>query len=402
MEVNPDALDIAEAMGEERNAGLIRSPLHGIPVIVKDNIATKDKMQTTAGSWALLGSVVPRDAFVVKQLREAGDIIIGHTSLTEWVSLRSKYYSDGYSPRRGQVRKPYDLSKSPCKLSESPRSSSRKIYRGSKVGSSGGSAVSVITTNMVPLAFATETDGSIIGQAQINGLVGIKPTPGLTSRKGVIPSSETMDTVGSIGRCMADAVIGLDLIIGADPADARTTFPTVHREGNYSQFLATRKSLKGAKFSMPIKRCWDFVPDDQKKVVNKLLHAMEEAGAQVIPVDYPCANSRIAPNGKWNWNAVLPPSRSSPSFRPKHTTRSMPTLPSFKEPRSRVWKDIIQFNKENASTEGASPGDHQAYPTGQDVFERIAAHKGVEDGTYFGALSYTQRTTRQDTALTLL
>lgn len=158
---------------------------------------------------------------------------------------------------------------------------------------------------MVPLAFATETDGSIIGPAQINGLVGIKPTPGLASRKGVIPSSETMDTVGSIGKCVADAVIGLDTIVGADPADARTTSATVHRESNYFQFLTTRESLKGAKFGMPIKRCWEFVPEDQKQVVNKLLQAMKEAGAQVIPVEYPCAETRIASNGKWDWFVII-------------------------------------------------------------------------------------------------
>lgn len=143
-------------------------------------MATHDKMQTTAGSWALLGSKVPKDAFIVSRLRQAGAVILGHTNMGEWASVRSSEYSTGYSPRGGQCRNPYDLSKSPF-------------------GSSSGSAVAV-SASIVPLAFGTETDSSIIGPASINGVVGIKPTVGLTSRSGVIPISKNLDTVGSFGK----------------------------------------------------------------------------------------------------------------------------------------------------------------------------------------------------------
>ncbi|KAI4199562.1 MAG: hypothetical protein LQ350_004515 [Teloschistes chrysophthalmus] len=162
IEVNPDAVKIAAGLDDERVQGKTRGPLHGVPVLVKDNIATKDKMQTTAGSWALLGSIVPRDAYIVTQLRNAGAIILGHANMSEWASVRSKEYSEGYSPRGGQVRNPFDLSRTPF-------------------GSSSGSAVAV-SANIVPISFGTETDSSIVGPAQINSVVGIKPTPGLTSR----------------------------------------------------------------------------------------------------------------------------------------------------------------------------------------------------------------------------
>ena len=256
-------------------------------------------MQTTCGSWALLGSIVPRDAFVVSRLRKDGAIIIGHASLTEWASVRSTWYSDGYSPRRGQVRNPYNLSCSPCELYTKLLARSSHSCQ-SPVGSSGGSAVAV-ASNMVPLAFATETDGSIAGPAQINGLVGIKPTPGLTSRKGVIPTSESMDTVGLFGRTVADATIGLNTIVGADPADPLSMPNEVRREDDYTKFLATKDILKGAKFGLPIYRCWEFVASDQQQVAMKLFRAMEEAGAEIVRVDYPCAEYRIAANGKWNW-----------------------------------------------------------------------------------------------------
>lgn len=172
IEVNPDADTIAKRLDDERLAGNIKGPLHGVPVLLKDNMATKDAMQTTAGSWSLLGSVVSKDAFIVSKLREAGAIIIGKTNMCEWACLRSKEYSTGYSPRGGQVRNPYDLRKSPH-------------------GSSSGSAVAV-SANLIPLSFGTETDTSIIGPASSNGVVGIKPSVGLTSRSGVIPISRNM------------------------------------------------------------------------------------------------------------------------------------------------------------------------------------------------------------------
>lgn len=172
IELNPDARTIAKKLDDERVIGCKRGPLHGIPVLLKDNIATKDAMQTTAGSWSLLGSVVSKDAFVVSRLRDAGAIIIGKANMSEWASVRSKKYSTGFSPRGGQTRNPFDLRKSPF-------------------GSSSGSAVAV-SANLVPVSFGTETDTSIIGPASANGVVGFKPTVGLTSRSGVIPISHNM------------------------------------------------------------------------------------------------------------------------------------------------------------------------------------------------------------------
>jgi amidase len=164
MEINPDFLEIAAALDLERAHGHVRGPLHGIPFIVKDNIGTKDKMETTAGSWVLLGSVVPRDAHVVKRLRESGALLLGHATLSEWADMRSNLYSEGYSPRGGQCRSPYNLTTTPG-------------------GSSSGSAAAV-TANLVSFSLGTETDGSVINPAERNSLVGIKPTVGLTSRAG--------------------------------------------------------------------------------------------------------------------------------------------------------------------------------------------------------------------------
>lgn len=164
MELNPDFLDIAAALDSERSHGYVRGPLHGIPFVVKDNIGTKDKMETTAGSWMLLGSVIPRDAHVVKRLRDSGALLLGHATLSEWADMRSNIYSEGYSPRGDQARSPYNLTATPG-------------------GSSSGSAAAV-AANIVTFALGTETDGSVISPAERNAVVGIKPTVGLTSRAG--------------------------------------------------------------------------------------------------------------------------------------------------------------------------------------------------------------------------
>lgn len=164
MEFNPDALEIAASRDRERQRGCLRGPLHGIPFLVKDNIATKDKMETTAGSWMLLGSVVPRDAHVVRKLREAGAVLMGHATMSEWADMRTSFYSEAYSARRGQGRSPYNLTMSPG-------------------GSSSGSATA-LAANMAMFSLGTETDGSIVNPAERNAVVGIKPTVGLTSRAG--------------------------------------------------------------------------------------------------------------------------------------------------------------------------------------------------------------------------
>ncbi|KAJ4716741.1 Amidase family protein [Melia azedarach] len=222
IEVNPDASSEAVKADEERAAGKPNSmlPLHGIPILLKDNIATKDKLNTTAGSYALLGSVVPRDAFVVTKLRSAGAIIFGKASMSEWAGFRGGP-PDGWCARSGQGRNPYNLSAYPC-------------------GSSSGSAISV-AANMVAVSLGTETDGSILCPSSSNSAVGIKPTVGLTSRSGVIPISHRQDSVGPITRSVADAVYVLDAIVGSDPKDPKTQEAAgwIPSDG-YKKFLNSR------------------------------------------------------------------------------------------------------------------------------------------------------------------
>ena len=246
-------------------------------------------MQTTAGSWAFLGSKVSKDAHVISLLRKAGAVVLGHTNMSEWASVRSTEYSTGYSPRGGQTRNPYDLSCSPCKLVKSLYADQLREIDTIIVGSSSGSAVAV-SANIVPLAFGTETDTSIIGPASINGVVGIKPTVGLTSREGVIPISKKLDTVGCFGRTVSDAVYGLNAITGIEDED-------------YTKYLTSRSALKGAKFGLPWTRCWDSVSTDLKAVASNVLKAIEGAGGQIIRTDFPCAEDRIGPNGRWDWSA---------------------------------------------------------------------------------------------------
>ena len=234
LEANPDAPTIAASLYAERASGYIRGPLHGIPFMVKDNIATKDKMQTTAGSWALLGSVVPRDAFVVSKLRDAGAVLLGKATLSEWADMRSNNYSEGYSARGGQSRSPYNFTVTPG-------------------GSSSGSGVGV-AANVVAFTLGTETDGSVINPAERNAVVGIKPTVGRTSRAGVIPESAHQDTVGTFARTVRDATYAFDAIWGVDLRDNYTLAqqgPT--RPGGFTSFLTDRSALKHATFGIPWK-----------------------------------------------------------------------------------------------------------------------------------------------------
>ncbi|KAK1560179.1 hypothetical protein Q3G72_023257 [Acer saccharum] len=230
IEVNPDALHLADKADQERKAKAPRSllGLHGIPILVKDNIATKDKMNTTAGSFALLGSIVPRNAFVVTKLIEAGAIILGKASLSEWANARG--IPNGWCARSGQGRNPYVLSADPC-------------------GSSSGSAISV-AANMAAVSLGTETDGSILCPSSYNSVVGIKPTVGLTSRDGVVPITHRQDTIGPICRTVADAVYVLDAIVGVDHNDKATREASKYIPvGGYIQFLKP-SGLKGKRLGI--------------------------------------------------------------------------------------------------------------------------------------------------------
>ncbi|GAB3769956.1 amidase [Spirosoma horti] len=217
IEVNPDALTIAKAMDEERKSGKNRGPLHGIPVLIKDNIDTGDQMMTTAGSLALEGHKAAKDAFVVTKLREAGAVILGKTNLSEWANFRSTRSSSGWSSRGGQTRNPVVLDRSPC-------------------GSSSGSG-SAVAANLCAVAVGTETDGSVIAPSSFCGVVGIKPTVGLISRSGIIPISKTQDTAGPMARTVTDAAILLGAMAGVDPADAVTSESSGKSANDYTTFL---------------------------------------------------------------------------------------------------------------------------------------------------------------------
>ena len=202
IETNPDALEIAQELDRERAAGNVRGPLHGVPILLKDNIATADRTTTTAGSLALEGSIPPRDAFVADRLRQAGAVLLGKANLSEWANFRSNRSSSGWSARGGQCRNPYVLSRNPC-------------------GSSSGSGAAA-SANLCAAAVGTETDGSIICPSSANGLVGIKPTVGLVSRSGIIPISAVQDTAGPMARTVADAAALLSGMTGRDPLDEAT------------------------------------------------------------------------------------------------------------------------------------------------------------------------------------
>jgi amidase len=230
IEWNPDALAIARALDAERKAGKVRGPLHGIPVLIKDNIDTADRMKTTAGSLALVDVRAPKaDAFVVSRLRAAGAVILGKTNLREWANLRSTRSSSGWSARGGQTRNPYALDRSPS-------------------GSSSGSGVAV-AAGLCAVAVGTETDGSIVSPANACGLVGLKPTVGLASRAGIIPISHTQDTAGPMARTVRDAALLLAAMAGADPADSATQQADAQRPADFTQFL-TSNALKGARLGL--------------------------------------------------------------------------------------------------------------------------------------------------------
>ena len=215
------------------------------------------------------------------------------------------------------------------------------------------------------MSFGTETDTSIIGPASINGVVGIKPTVGLTSRAGVIPISNSMDTVGSFGRSVVDAVHGLNAIVGTDERDAMTCSPSRPAQKDYSKCLTTKASLRGAKFGLPNKRCWEFVVKDVKETAQKVLEAIREAGAKVVEVDFPCAEDRIPADGNWDWTYGKPSESEFSVVKVEAYKGINSYLSELSETRVKTLEDVIEYNEENSGTEGAKPGDLPAFPVGQ-------------------------------------
>jgi len=261
IELNPDALTIAKDLDNERKTSGARGPLHGIPVLIKDNIATADRMQTTAGSLALVGAKAPRDAYLVKQLRDAGAVILGKTNLSEWANIRSTRSTSGWSGRGGLTKNPYALDRN-CS------------------GSSSGSAAA-IAASLATLAVGTETDGSIVSPASLCSLVGLKPTLGLISRDGIVPIAHSQDTAGPMTRTVRDAAILLTALAGADERDA-TTAHTINTD--YTQFLE-RDGLKGARIG--ITRNAMASNPRQQAVVDQAIEVMKQQGAILIDVELP-------------------------------------------------------------------------------------------------------------------
>ena len=265
IELNPDAMAIAAQLDQERKAKGPRGPLHGIPVLIKDNIGTHDRMMTTAGSLALLGSIPPRDSFVAQKLREAGVVILGKTNLSEWANIRSTHSTSGWSGRGGQTHNPYALNRNPC-------------------GSSSGSGAAV-AGNLCAIAIGTETDGSIICPSNANGCVGIKPTVGLLSRAGIVPISHSQDTAGPMARTLADAAALLGALTGVDANDSATAASSGKAQSDYTRFLDP-KALRGARLGV-VRKAFGFNPAVDR-IMEEALAEMRRQGAEMVdPADLP-------------------------------------------------------------------------------------------------------------------
>ncbi|HEV8488139.1 MAG TPA: amidase [Blastocatellia bacterium] len=265
IETNPDALAIADALDKERKDRGPRGPLHGVPILIKDNIDTSDKMKTSAGSLALAESIAPRDSFVAQKLRQAGAVILGKTNLSEWANIRSNHSTSGWSGRGGQTRNPYVLDRNPC-------------------GSSSGSGAAV-AANLCTAAIGTETDGSIVCPSSANGLAGIKATVGLVSRSGIIPISHSQDGAGPMTRTVEDAAILLSALTGVDPRDAYTKQSQGKFHPDYSKFLDPN-GLKGARIG--VARKFFGFSDRVDKLMAEAIDVMKRAGAVIVdPADIP-------------------------------------------------------------------------------------------------------------------
>ncbi len=268
IETNPDALSIADQMDRERRSRGPRSALHGIPVLLKDNIDTADRMTTTAGSLALEGSIPLRDSFVAQRLRAAGAVLLGKTNLSEWANFRSTHSTSGWSGRGGQGKNPYALDRNPC---------------GSSSGSGGA-----VSANYTAVAIGTETDGSIVCPSAANGIVGIKPTLGLVSRAGIIPIAHTQDTAGPMARTVADAAIVLTLLTGVDPRDRETERSRSNLGTDYTRFLDVN-GLRGARIGVPRTKFFGY-SDAADRVTEEAIATMSRLGAKIVdPANIPTA-----------------------------------------------------------------------------------------------------------------
>jgi amidase len=346
IELNPDALEIAASLDKERKEGKVLGPLFGIPVLIKDNIDTGDKMMTTAGSLALVGNIVSEDAFIIKKLREAGAVLLGKTNLSEWANFRSESSSSGWSGRGGQVRNPYYLDRSPC-------------------GSSSGSGVAV-SANLCALAIGTETDGSIVCPSGINGIVGIKPTLGMWSRRGIIPIAHSQDTAGPMARTVTDAALLLGALAESDPADSETHVPAGKFYNDYTQFL-DKNGLKGASIGIATNMTGFHKGVDE--ILKQAVARLKEAGAEIIEFEFGTNRKMGQPEYqvllyefKADLNKYL---QSHPNCKPKSMA------------------ELIEFNKTN------SPAEMLWF--GQDIFEEAEKKGGLDEKGYLDALAESKK-----------
>jgi amidase len=349
IETNPDALASADSLDAERKAKGPRGPLHGIPVLIKDNIDTGDKMMTTAGSLALVGAPAPRDAFVVDRLRTAGAVILGKTNLSEWANIRSMRSTSGWSARGGLVKNPYVLDRNPC-------------------GSSSGTGAA-IAANLAAVGVGTETDGSVVCPSAVSALVGIKPTIGLVSRSGIIPISHTQDTAGPMTRTVADAATLLTAMTGIDQSDAAMTSAPAARE-DYTAALRT-DALQGARIGVARAHYFGYSPATDA-LVETAIAEMEARGATIVdPADIPtaagldaCEIEVLLHEFKADLNAYL--------ANRKTAVRSL--------------KEVIAFNEK----ERAKEMPH----FGQELFIRAEAKGPLTSPEYVAAKSQCHRLSR--------
>ena len=354
IEVNPDALSIADTLDRERKAKGPRGSLHGIPVLVKDNLDTADKMLTTAGSLALVGCPKPpKDSFVAMKLREAGAVILGKTNLSEWANIRSGHSTSGWSGRGGLTHNPYALDRNPC-------------------GSSSGTGAG-ISANLAVGGIGTETDGSIVCPSSSNGLAGIKPTVGLTSRAGIIPISHSQDGAGPMCRTLRDAAIMLGAITGVDPDDSYTAASRGKSYTDYTQFLDPH-GLKGARLG--VARKYFGFSDAVDSLMAEALSIMKREGAELIdPAD-------IESFGKFDDTESLVLDYELKADIAQYLARLGPTSPM------KTLLDLIDFNEHSAQ--------HEMQYFGQDIFVRAQTRGPLTDRSYIEALEKNHRLARTE------
>jgi len=352
LELNPDAESIADAMDAERKKSGPRGPLHGIPILIKDNVGTADKMETTAGSLALVGARPPRDAFVAERLRAAGAVILGKTNLSEWANFRSTHASSGWSGRGGQCRNPYALDRTPS-------------------GSSSGSAAAV-AASFCAAAIGSETNGSIVSPSATCSLVGIKPTVGLVSRSTIIPISRSQDTAGPIARTVTDAAILLGAVAGADPRDSATTVAGAKREANYAAGLDAG-ALRGMRIGVPREQYFGYSPAADS-IAQHAIDLMKAQGAVIVD---PVEIGKMGAVGDAEFEVLLYEFKAGLNeyFAQLGVGAKVRTL-----------ADLIAFNTAHKSEE---------LPYfGQEILEQAEKRGPLTDKKYLDALAKTRLNTR--------